>query len=74
MVYPNPKIYHFAAKINERGDVSALCFAKPRPINLRVASWTNRRTAVTCPKCRRILAGIAYTDADHAAIAKAGGA
>lgn len=51
-----PKKQHWAAKINGNGDVSALCFAKPRPINLRVASWTNRADAVTCPKCQKMLA------------------
>ncbi len=30
---PNgPKLYHFGAKINSEGQVSALCFASPRPI------------------------------------------
>ncbi|CAB4190032.1 hypothetical protein UFOVP1193_30 [uncultured Caudovirales phage] len=60
MAYPNAKIYHMASKINQDGGVSALCYAKPKAINLRSASWTNRRTAVTCPKCQRILAGMAY--------------
>lgn len=60
MTYPNPKIYHMASKINQEGGVMALCFKTPRAINLRTASWTNRRTAVTCPKCQRILAGMAY--------------
>lgn len=59
-MYLNPKIYHMASKINQNGGVSALCFKKLKPINLSVASWTNRRTAVTCPKCLRILAGMAY--------------
>jgi hypothetical protein len=60
VAYPNPKIYHMAHKINQDGGVSALCFKKLKPINLAVASWTYRRTAVTCPKCQRILAGMAY--------------
>jgi hypothetical protein len=46
-----PKKYHWGAKINANGDVSALCFEKPRAINLSRASWTNRKEAVTCPKC-----------------------
>ena len=45
------KIYHMAHMANEKGDVSALCFKQYRPINLKVASWTNREKAVTCPKC-----------------------
>lgn len=35
--------------------VSALCFKRPRAINLRVASWSNRVEAVTCKKCLAIL-------------------
>lgn len=46
------KIYHMAAKINEAGNVSALCYARPRAIDLRKASWTIRPEAVTCRKCR----------------------
>ena len=53
--YHDRKIYHRAAGFNERGGVSALCFSRPREINLRVASWTIRDDAVTCPKCRKIL-------------------
>lgn len=56
-VAPKKKIIHKAAKINENGDVSALCFKVPHAINLKVASWQmyNDRF-VTCPKCRRALA------------------
>lgn len=53
------KIYHKAAKINGNGDVSALCYAKPRAINLSKASWTIRPEAVTCPKCRAALSALA---------------
>lgn len=49
------KICHFAAKVNERGDVSAFCYTRPRPVDLRVANWTNRTEAVTCTKCRKLL-------------------
>jgi hypothetical protein len=55
MAYPNPKIYHRAKSIREDGAVSALCFKQERPINLRIASWTNRDEAVTCPKCRALM-------------------
>jgi hypothetical protein len=54
---PYKKTYHMAAKINALGDVSALCFKAPRAIDLKRASWTNRPEAVTCPKCKRLLAG-----------------
>jgi hypothetical protein len=48
-------VYHYAAKISPNGDVSALCFTTPKPINLRRASWTIRPNAVTCEKCKRLL-------------------
>jgi hypothetical protein len=54
--YHDEKIYHFAAKINANGDVSALCYKVPRAINLKITLWTNRPEAVTCQKCKRALA------------------
>ena len=62
MAYPNPKIYHFGCAINDNGDVAALCFSRHRAINLKVASWTNRPQAVTCPKCRKLLAALSPVD------------
>ena len=54
--YYDRKVYHFAAKVNERGDVSALCYTRPHAINLkRGQSWTHRAEAVTCPRCRKLL-------------------
>jgi len=54
--YYDNYIYHWASKINSDGDVSALCYVKPRAINYaRGQSWTNREEAVTCPRCRRLL-------------------
>jgi hypothetical protein len=50
-----PKVYHRAAKINANGDVSALCFKSPRPIDLSRSMWTIRDEAVTCPRCRRLM-------------------
>jgi len=52
--YHDIKVYHKAAQVNAKGEASALCFKRPRPINLRVACWTNRWEAVTCPKCLRL--------------------
>lgn len=49
-----PKIVHRAGKVAMNGGVSARCFAKPRAIDLRRASWTLRDEAVTCPKCRAL--------------------
>ena len=47
--------YHMAAHFLDDGSVSALCFRRPRAINLRRALWTIRKSAVTCPKCLRKL-------------------
>lgn len=49
-IAPKPKIYHRAHLVSSKG-VSALCFKRPRSINLRQAMWTNRDEAVTCKKC-----------------------
>lgn len=49
------KIYHKAKHIKENGDVSALCFKKPRKINLKKAHWVFSEEYVTCPKCKKIL-------------------
>lgn len=51
-----PKLYHKAAALREDGAVTALCFSSPRPIDLKVALWTIRDDAVTCPRCRKALA------------------
>lgn len=48
---PRKKPVHHAKHVNQNGDVSALCFEKPRPIDLSKATWTNRAEAVTCKKC-----------------------
>lgn len=49
------RIYHRGSLINPRGGVSALCFAKPRAIDMKRATWTNRDEAVTCPKCLALI-------------------
>lgn len=46
------KIVHSAKHVNENGDVSALCYNRPRKINLAKANWTLRADLVTCPKCK----------------------
>lgn len=53
---PRAKVYHMASKVNQRGGVSALCFAQPRAINLARASWVLRPEAVTCPRCKHLMA------------------
>jgi hypothetical protein len=50
------KPVHMGAHVNGHGDVSALCYATSRAINLKTATWTNRREAVTCPRCLEVLA------------------
>lgn len=55
--YHDRKKYHMADKWDLTGQVSALCFAKPRAIDLTVALWTMRPEAVTCAKCLRLLGG-----------------
>ena len=50
------KRVHMAKLIREAdGMVSPLCAVKPRVINLSVATWTNRKSAVTCKKCKELL-------------------
>lgn len=53
--YRDKKKYHFAAKMSRDGQVSALCFKRPRAINLDVALWTITPEAVTCTKCLRLM-------------------
>lgn len=62
--YHDKKIYHMGVLLSPAG-VSALCFNSPRPINLKLALWTLRNEAVTCPKCKRILAASAYIAQTH---------
>lgn len=51
------KVYHFAALFSEKGGASALCYVRPRAINLKAGqSWTIREEAVTCPKCIKAIA------------------
>ncbi len=49
-------MYHKAALFNSKtGGVMALCFKKPRSIDLNKSSWTICDEAVTCPKCLKLL-------------------
>lgn len=47
----NERPIHFAALIRTDGAVSPLCAVRPRKINLKGASWTTRKEAITCPQC-----------------------
>jgi hypothetical protein len=46
-----------AGKINEAGQVSALCSDPPKPIRLAVAGWVLQAKYVTCKKCLKRLKG-----------------
>lgn len=48
---PPPRSRHRGDKINEHGEVSALCFKRPRAIDMKRASWVLSDSGVTCPKC-----------------------
>ena len=52
---PKSRPVHRAAKINGDGNVSPLCAKTPRAINLRMATWTLRDDAVTCPRCAALI-------------------
>ena len=54
--YHDNKKYHKAAGMNKRGGVTALCFDKPRAINLKRALWAMDPKAVTCKKCLEAMA------------------
>ena len=46
------RLVHLAKLISEAG-VSALCFKKPRAIDMTRDTWTTDPSSVTCPKCRK---------------------
>jgi hypothetical protein len=52
--YTRKRVYHMAQHFWEGGKVSALCFRRHRAINLKVAYWTVRPAAVTCPRCIKL--------------------
>lgn len=54
---------HMAGKVNENGGVSAFCSSSitPRPINMRVSTWTTDATAVTCEACLLKMKRLAIT-------------
>ncbi len=53
--YRDRKKYHNAHLIGQDGSVSALCFTRPRAIDLARALWTTDDDAVTCKKCLRAM-------------------
>lgn len=58
---PPTRMYHRGAQIDHRGRVSALCFSPARAIDMKRATWTMRDEAVTCPKCRALIAARSNT-------------
>lgn len=52
---PPTRMRHRGDKISEQGDVSALCFKRPRAIDMQRASWALSDWGVTCPKCLRVI-------------------
>ena len=50
------RVRHRGDKINAQGRVSALCFPTPRAIDMKRATWVMSDEAVTCPKCRALIA------------------
>jgi hypothetical protein len=50
-----PRPIHLAKMIRNDGAVSPLCAKKPRKLDLKISSWTNRAEAVTCKKCLDII-------------------
>lgn len=63
---PYEKIVHRAGKMNDAGEVSALCYKTPHPIDLARACYTIYGTP-TCPKCVKILATRRATEATASA-------
>jgi hypothetical protein len=54
--YYDHKVYHIASKMNDEGEVSALCYKKPKAINLqRGQSWTLVPETATCSRCRDLV-------------------
>jgi len=50
---------HLGAMVSPRGGVSPRCARTPRRITMNAASretWTLTAAAVTCPRCRKVMA------------------
>lgn len=51
----NKRTVHKAKKIRFDGAASALCFTKPRAIDMKRATWVMHDDAVTCKKCLQLI-------------------
>lgn len=45
------RVYHMAALVSDKGDISPVCAKTVRKLNLAKELWTLRWEAVTCKKC-----------------------
>lgn len=52
---PPIRVRHRGDKIDQRGRVSALCFSKPRAIDMKRATWVMSDEKVTCQKCLALI-------------------
>lgn len=50
------RVVHRGGWVNSKGQVSALCFKRPRAIDMKRATWVGHDDAVTCPKCVAVIA------------------
>lgn len=55
------RVRHRGDKIDPKGRVSALCYPKPRAIDMKRATWVMTDEAVTCPKCLALIRGRSKT-------------
>ena len=46
---------HLAQHVRADGAISPLCAVRPRALALARSTWTLDPTAVTCPRCQRLL-------------------
>jgi len=52
---PVARIRHLAKKVRGDGAVMAMCFKSPRAIDMKRATWTTDRNAVTCQNCLALM-------------------
>jgi hypothetical protein len=53
--YHDIKVRHLAKHVDQNGRVSPFCAKKHRAINMKQATWTTDKTAVTCNKCLNLM-------------------
>ena len=65
---PRAKTIHRGKHVDRDGNVSALCFVRKRPINLRKATWTLRDDAVTCKRCLVLIQMVREAQLKHGGV------